>query len=146
MAGLIPFNNRKSIFSNRFDGFSNMLDDFFSDMLPARFFGADTFKIDVSEDDKSYLVEAELPGVKKSEIKLVLREGHLNIAIEREENKEDKRSNYIHKERRSSSMSRSVYLADIDEKAVDASFEEGILKVTLAKAPHEEGYKRIDIK
>jgi len=54
-----------------FEDFYNMLDDFFSgSLLQSRSLGRDTFKIDIEETEKEYLVVAEIPGVKKDEINL----------------------------------------------------------------------------
>jgi len=140
MAGLVPFNKNKSLFN------SNMLDDFFGDFLPTRFFSNDTFKVDVSENDKSYLVEAELPGIKKEEVNLSLDDDRLTISVEREEKTEDKKGSYIHKERRYGSMQRSIYLQDIANEGIDAKFENGLLKIEIPKQDKKDNSRRIEIK
>lgn len=98
----------------------------------------DSFKIDVKENENEYSIEAELPGVKKEEIKLDLNEGRLSISVERNENKEVEKDNYIHRERRYGKMSRSVYLSDVKPDGVNAKFKDGILEITVQKE------KRID--
>ena len=64
MAGLVPFNKRKSSLSRSgFGDFYSMLDDFFSNTWPwpTRSFFPDTFRLDVKESEKEYNVEAEIP-------------------------------------------------------------------------------------
>ncbi|KOA18643.1 hypothetical protein CLHOM_29270 [Clostridium homopropionicum DSM 5847] len=70
MAGLVPFNKKKGdLLNTGFKDFYNMLDDFFTDNWPSRrSLERDTFKVDVQEKDNEYLIEAELPGVKKEEV------------------------------------------------------------------------------
>ncbi|NLT39229.1 MAG: Hsp20/alpha crystallin family protein [Clostridiales bacterium] len=137
MANLIPFNRRvPDIMSNGFFDFRNMLDDFFSDDWPVslrRRLSCDTFKVDVQENEKEYLIEAELPGVTKDEVNIRLTDGRLNISVHKEENVEENKKNYIHKERRCSSMSRSIFLNDADAQNVKAKLDNGILSVTVPK-------------
>ena len=79
MAGLVPFNKRNShAVSTGFSDFDNMLDDFFTEGWPfgkSRMGG--TFKIDIQENDKDYVVEAELPGAKKDDVSIDYDEGKL---------------------------------------------------------------------
>lgn len=144
MAGLVPFNRNGSIMRPR--GFSNMLDDFFSDAWLPRTLGFDTFKIDVKEDEKAYFIDAELPGVKKEEINLALDDGKLSISVEREEKVDEEKENYVHRERRYGSYARSVYLADANPEGIDAKLEDGLLKVVVQKQDKGSGNKKIEIK
>ena len=127
MAGLIPFNRRNSSLARTgtgFDDFYNMLDDFFSDnWLSGRNLLRDTFKIDIQETDSEYRIEAELPELKE-EIDLGVEGDNLCILVNRNEevNKDDK--NYIHRERRVSSMSRRVRLANANLGETKAKSEE----------------------
>jgi len=142
MAGLIPFNRRNQGVTN----LGNMLDDFFSEAwLPGRNLLNDTFKVDVSETDDGYLIEAELPGTKKEEISLELNDGRLIIAVTKTEAKEDKKTNYIHRERRYEKAQRSVYLADADTDDIKAKLEDGILKIDVSKLKSKTSAKQIDI-
>ncbi|MDD3023869.1 MAG: Hsp20 family protein, partial [Syntrophomonadaceae bacterium] len=88
MSGLIPFNrNRSMLRTTGFEDFYNMLDDFFNDIKPStRSLVNDSFKIDVRENENDYCIDAELPGVKKEEIKIELNDGKFSIAVQREEN------------------------------------------------------------
>jgi HSP20 family protein len=115
-----------------FENFYNLMDDFFSSDL-ARSPRTDTFRLDLKETENEYLIEAELPGVKKEEIKVNMEEGNLSIEVTREEKSEDKNHSYIHRERRYQSMQRSIYLPDVDEDGVKAKLNDGVLEITVAK-------------
>lgn len=147
MAGLIPFNKKRSdLTSTGFYDFQNMLDDFFAEGWPfRRSLAGDTFKIDVQEGDKEYTVEAELPGVKKEELNISLDEGRLCISVNKEENIEEKEKNYIHRERRYSSMSRSVLLADSASDGIKAKLDDGVLTIRVPKKEKPDSSVNIEI-
>lgn len=145
MAGLIPFNWRKNALQTP-DSFQNMLEDFFNDDFPfRRSLQYDTFKIDLQETEKEYVVEAEIPGVPKENIDLSFDEGKLKISVKKEENKEDRSKNYIHRERKYSSMERTILLADIDEQGVKAKLDNGILTINIPKKEKVEKALKIEI-
>lgn len=147
MSGLVPFNkkNRSLIFDD-FGDFYNMVDDFFNFNWPSkRNLMKDTFKVDVQEHDNNYLVEAEVPGIDKNEINIEMNEGRLNISIKREESINEEKKNYIHKERRYSSMSRSIYLEDAKSEGIKASLENGVLKINVPKESRPNNSIKIDI-
>lgn len=135
MTGLVPFNRKNTgLLSTGFEDFYNMLDDFFSDnWSPRRSLERDTFKINVQQNGGEYLVEAELPGVNKEEIDLDLNEGRLTISVKREEKVNEEKKNYIHRESRYTSMSRSIYLADADSKGIKARLDNGLLSITVPR-------------
>lgn len=134
MRGLVPFNKKNTnLMSTGFDSFYNMLDDFFGEGFPRRSLERDTFKINVQQTDTEYLIEAELPGVNKDEINVDLNDGRLMISVEREEEIDKEEKNYIHKESRYSSMSRSMYLADAETKGIKAKLENGILNIVVPR-------------
>ncbi|WP_026478155.1 Hsp20/alpha crystallin family protein [Alkaliphilus transvaalensis] len=136
MAGLVPFNRKnKEISTNTGIGdFYNLLDDFFSNDWPfRRTLSYDTFKVDVEDNGKEYLIEAEMPGVDKKDINVELNDGKLTISITRDESSETKKKNFIHKERRYNSMSRSIYLEDSKPDAIKAKLENGVLKIIVPK-------------
>ena len=149
MAGLVPFNQRRSNLTLRprgFDDFTNMLDDFFSDnWMPSRSLMRDTFKLDVEEAEDHYKIEADLPGVKKEEISLDMNEGRLTIAIKREENSEEEKKNYLHQERRYCSMQRTIYLGNASAENIKAKLEDGVLKITVPKIKKTEATRSIEI-
>ena len=147
MAGLIPFNWKKHNLVNpeTYD-FNNMLEDFFNDDFPfRRNLQNDSFKIDLQENEKEYVVEAELPGVAKENVNLSFEEGKLKIAVKKEENLEEKNKNYIHRERRLSSMERVILLSDEAESEVKAKLDNGILTINIPKKEKAEKTLKIEI-
>jgi HSP20 family protein len=123
-----------------------MLDDFFSDgWTQGRNLLKDTFKIDVTETDGGYTVEAELPGVKKEEIDLSVDDDTLCVSVNREEEASAEGKNYVHRERRRSSMSRRVRLANANLGEIKAKLENGILAVTIPKQEKTDSLRKIAI-
>jgi HSP20 family protein len=147
MAGLVPFNKRRAdILSTGFDDLTNMLDDFFAEGWPfKRSLAADTFKIDVQDNKTEYFIEAELPGTQKNDINISLNDGRLNIAVNKTETVEENDKNYIHRERRFSSMSRSILLADADAAGIKAKLDNGVLSITVPKKVKADNSIVIDI-
>jgi HSP20 family protein len=150
MAGLIPFNRRNAELARAgagFEDFYNMLDDFFSDnwLSSGRNLSKDTFKIDISEADDGYHIEAELPGVKKEEIALGIEDENLLISVNRAEETNDEGKNFIHRERRTSSMSRRIRLAGADPDSIKAKLEDGVLNITIPKSEPVNTARTIEI-
>jgi HSP20 family protein len=145
MSALIPFNRKNSIaLSTGFGEFTNMLDDFFADGWPfRRSLVGDTFKVDLQENDKEYIVEAELPGIKKDDVNLDYNEERLRISINKSEEEEEKNKNYIHRERRYASMTRSIYLRNTKPDGITAKLEDGILRITVPKQDNPVNSKQI---
>ena len=146
MAGLIPYNRRNRGLVDRgfgdFNDFYSMMDDFFNDgWMSRRFFPRDTFKIDVQENDKEYLIEAELPGVDRDEINIDMNEGRMTISVRREESINKENKNYLHKERRFSSMSRSLYLDDAMSTGIKAKLDNGVLTIKVPKENKPNKYR-----
>ena len=87
-----------------------------------------------SED--AYTVEMNLPGVKKENVKIELKDGYLivNASTKSETTEEDKKTKYIRKERYSGSGSRTFYVGkDLTQEDIKAKFEDGVLKLTVPK-------------
>ena len=150
MAGLVPFNRRNANLTRAgagFDDFYNMLDDFFSDgTMSGRNLLRDTFKIDIVENDNEYIVEAEIPGIRKEEIDLNIEEETLSISVNRSEEVNKDEKNYIHRERRSTAMSRRIRLQGAKLDEISAKLEEGILSITIPKNIVTNSSRKIEIK
>lgn len=147
MKDLTPFHRRGG---NRMqsagDNFYHMLEDFFSgSKFLDRDFLQGSFKVDVEETPEEYNISADLPGVKKEEISLGLEDGKLTISVDREENIEDEKKSYLHKERRVSSMSRTLYLDHADSEKTSAKLEDGVLRITVSKDKKVDQSKKISI-
>ena len=91
--------------------------------------------VDITEDDKEYRIKAELPEIKKEEIKFTVENGVLVISGERKLEKEEKGRKYHGVERAYGSFVRSFSLPDdADADKVNAEFNDGVLKVHIAKS------------
>lgn len=105
------------------------------------------FKVDISENEGAFHIEAEMPGVQKEDIALGVDEGVLTIRGERKQETEEQGKNYHRIERTYGSFSRSFNLGElIDQENIEASFENGILHVSLPKAQQVRKTKEIAIK
>ena len=90
--------------------------------------------VDITEDDKEYLLKAELPELKKEEVKVTVENGELTISGERKFEKEEKGKKYHRIERSYGSFLRSFTLPEgVSGEKVVADFSEGVLKVHLPK-------------
>lgn len=118
---------------------NNFFDNFFTPRvdLGDNFFAP---KVDLHEKDNRYEISAELPGVKKEDIHLTLNQGLLSIEAEsRQENKEEKDGRIIRQERRYGKYARTFDLgAGVQDSDIHASFDNGILTVTVPKKPAQE--------
>jgi len=101
---------------------------------------------DVTEDEKEYLIKAELPEVKKDDVKVAVENGVLTISGERQFEKEQKNKKYHRVERAYGSFVRSFTLPEgADADKVNAEFKDGVLKVHLPKS-EEVKPKQIEVK
>jgi HSP20 family protein len=92
--------------------------------------------VDIKETPEEFIVKAELPEMKKEDIKVNVRENVLTIEGERKQEKEEKNERYHRVERTYGSFMRSFRLPEgIDEKKMLATYKDGVLDVHLPKAP-----------
>ena len=113
--------------------FDNLFDDFFTTGSQGT---SSVMKTDIVEKDGNYELSIEMPGVKKEDIQMELKDGYLNVTASHNTNKEDKdkEGRIIRQERVSGSYSRSFYVGeDIHTEDVKASFNNGELIVTVPK-------------
>ena len=102
--------------------------------------------VDLAEDDKEYLIKAELPEVKKEDVKVTVENGVLTITGERKFEKEEENKKYHRIERAYGSFMRSFTLPqDAAGDKINAEFKDGVLKVHLPKSA-EAKPKSIDVK
>ena len=130
---------------------SYLFDDLFDDMFPS-FNTRNTalMKTDIREKDGKYLLDIDLPGYQKEDIKISIFNGNLTISAEHNESNEEKdaKGNILRKERYSGSCSRTFYVGDaIKESDIHASFTNGILTIDFPSETkkQEEETKYIDI-
>ena len=132
----------------------NLFDDFMNDFafpvfpdVEKTLYGKhakNMMKTDVKETEDSYVVDIDLPGFEKDEIKLELENGYLTVSaakgLDKEETGEKK---YIRRERYAGSMSRSFYVGDhVTEEEIHPRYENGILTFSLPKEVKKEEKKR----
>lgn len=123
--------------------FDRVFHDFFGDDF-RRF---DYFHTDVIDQGDSYLLQAELPGFKKEEIKIDLNKDTLTISADHREEKELKKHNYVRQERRYNSYCRSFHIPGIRKDDITAEYKDGVLEITLPKDDVLiEDVKRIEIR
>ncbi|MFM1770056.1 MAG: hypothetical protein RJA22_2585 [Verrucomicrobiota bacterium] len=92
--------------------------------------------VDITEDDREYLIKAELPELKKEQVKVRVEKGTLILSGERKFEREEKEKKYHRIERAYGSFVRSFALPeDADAARVSAEFKDGMLQVHLPKTP-----------
>ena len=121
----------------------NMMDEFFDrDFFGERnpLFGKharNLMKTDIHENDKEYELSVELPGFKKEEISLDVKDGYLTISAEKgldKDEQEKESGHYIRRERYAGACSRSFYVGeDVQQEDIKAEFKHGILKLFVPK-------------
>lgn len=140
---------RKEGFGNLFNEMDSWFDDFersFNVSPLMKGLGND-FAVDVSENEKRFLVKAELPGVSENDIKVVFEDGILHISAEKKEIQEQSEGSFYRKEIRSGSFSRSFRVPDsVDADNIDASFKNGVLAVEIPKIEEQVVKKEIKVK
>lgn len=114
------------------------LDDVFDDFMFPTMKDSDFGKMrcDIYEKNGVYTLEMDIPGFDKKDVNIEIDDNdYLTITAEKvnESNEEDSDKNYIRKERSYGKYQRSFYLGDVDKERINASFENGILKVTMPK-------------
>ena len=131
----------------------NWLDDWFSfpsekDLMPRELYGKharNIMRTDVRENEESFELDIDLPGFKKEDIQAVVENGYLTVTASKglDKDEQDKKGNYIRRERYSGSCSRSFYVGDaITESEISAKFEDGILQLTIPKKVEKPEDKR----
>lgn len=136
-------------YGNIEDGFFSPLFDLFApeSANDRRYSKGLMMKTDIKTDEQNYTMEVELPGIKKENVSVDLKNGYLTVSVHEDHNEENgKKGHFIHKERYSGSASRSYYVGDVSQKDVHASFVNGLLTLTFPKEKKvEENQTRIAI-
>jgi HSP20 family protein len=128
------------------------MDRIFEGAAPCSPGGSDVFQgawapaVDIYENDGELVVEAELPGLEKGDIKVNVDDGVLTLKGERKLSKETKEENYHRVERAYGTFTRSFTLPDtVDAEKISAKHKDGVLRVSLFKKP-EAKPKVVDVK
>ncbi len=112
----------------------DVLDDVFNDSFFTKR-ESSIMKTDIIEKGNNYILKIDLPGYKKEDIKLELKDDYLTISatLSSSEDDSNEKENYIHKERFYGKCSRTFYVGNISEEDIKASFKDGILNITFPK-------------
>ncbi|MBQ3252957.1 MAG: Hsp20 family protein [Acholeplasmatales bacterium] len=94
-------------------------------------FNDSIMKTNIEETEKEYILQTELPGIKKEEVNINIDNDTLIIEVNKKEENDDKK--YLVKERQSLMMKRSFYLENMNENEVKAKLNDGILTVSVTK-------------
>ena len=136
----------------------NLFDDFFDDFFDFPVFddramqkaqkklygrhASNMMKTDVQEHDDHYEVDIDLPGFKKEELSLELKDGYLVISATKgldKDEKEKKSGKFVRRERYVGSMSRSFYVGeDMKQEDIHAKYESGVLKLSIPKTEEQK--------
>lgn len=125
----------------------NLIDDFMFPTVKENDFGK--MKCDIYEKDGVFYLEMDIPGFDKNDVDIQIDDNdYLTITAEKTSVNDDiDNKNYIRKERVYGKYQRSFYIGEIDKNAIEASFENGILKISMPKKEEEKlTSKKIEIK
>ena len=118
------FNEEEAFLANFFNGFSK---------------DGKLLKTDIAETDKDYLVFIDVPGLTKKDVKISLEDKYLTIKVESAKEENDAIT-YVRSERFYGTASRSFYVGDVEQKAINAKIDNGVLSITIPK----KNYKKVE--
>lgn len=134
----------------RFNPFSELRDPFSDDFFKGfalrpvyrMMEGEPQMRLDLSEDDRHFFVKAEIPGVRKEDIKVSVDGNQVSVSAEVKKEKEEKEgSKVIRSERYYGSVARSFTLGEnVDQSAAQAKYEDGVLQLILPKKPNGQSH------
>jgi len=130
-------------FRNEFD---RLFDSFFNTDDEETSLAAFSPAVDIKEKEKEYLISVELPGIKKEDIKMNVRDNQLTVSGEKVQEKKSDSDHYHRTERVYGSFQRSFRLPETaDQENISAEFKDGVLNITIPKLK-ESISKNINIK
>ncbi len=136
MYGMTPFTRNAFSLFNALDELDK---DFFSGSMTVN-----TCRTDIKDAGDKYIMESELPGFEKEDIKLDINGDYLVISAERKTEKDDSDENgkYIRRERTYGTYKRSFGISDVNSEEISAEYKNGILTISLPKKKPEEPVSR----
>lgn len=139
MFDLMPFGRNDRNLFNYLDSFEK---NFFNSMAS----DFTQFRTDIVDKGDKYVLEAELPGFSKEDISIDVQDNRLIVKAEHNEAEEEKKENYVRKERRYGSFTRSFDISEIKANEISAEYKNGILELSLPKQTTSSSMsRRIDI-
>ena len=141
MFELIPFTTRHVNVYDPFRAFDELQRSFFNERPTLG------FRTDVIDTGDAYKLDAELPGFKKEDISIDVENDCLTISVERKVEDEDKRPNFVKRERVYGSFSRSFDVSGINVEGIQAAYNDGILTLTMPKKVEQKpASRKLEIK
>lgn len=134
MFELSPHRKRRELMTSLF-GWDPIKEFWGNDFLPQMF---NEIRTDIKENENEYIVEAELPGIKKEDLVVELKENTLTIAAKTVHEEKKESENYLRRERSVGQVSRSYYVENVDHDAVKADYKDGVLKIILPKQKEDK--------
>ena len=137
MFGLTPFDSRRNDMMNfgwnQFHEMESMERSLFGNN--SLFDGFKSMRTDIQDNGSEYVLQADMPGFDKSEIKLSLKNDILTISADKKDEvvDNDENGNFIRRERSYGSYKRSFDVSGIDQKAIKANYKDGVLTLNLPK-------------
>ena len=131
MFELIPFTRHVNVY-DPFRAFDELERNFFNDRQTL------SFRTDVIDTGDAYKLDAELPGFKKEDISIDVENDCLTISVVRKPEEGDKRPNYVKRDRVFGSFSRSFDVSGINVEGIQASYQDGILTMTMPKKAEQK--------
>jgi HSP20 family protein len=128
---VVPYSNKRNFYP-MMSLFDKFVDDFFKDDQVQD--NQRTMAIDILEEENKFVIEANLPGFKKKDVKININNNELIIEAKKEEKKEEKKGSYCRCERYQGSYRRVLSLNDeVDKNKIEAKFEDGVLILDIPK-------------
>ncbi|KLU61316.1 18 kDa heat shock protein [Peptococcaceae bacterium CEB3] len=146
MFGLTPYRHSAIQVPENLFPVENLFTNFFTDPFFSNApWGMSEMKVDIKDTEKTYVLEADLPGIQKEDLRLEFDNGCLSIAVERDEQTKSEQDKYLRQERRYASTARTFAFEDVNPEQISAHYEDGVLQVTLPKKDVSEKAQRIQI-
>ncbi|KDR93790.1 HSP20 family protein [Peptoclostridium litorale DSM 5388] len=138
-----PFDRKKESLMRYFD---KVFEEDFWNFPTPDFFTEGFIRTDIRETETEYILEADLPGFTRDDVKIKIKDNYLILSAEKKQEIEESAEGYIRKERSYGSLKRSFFLENIKEDEISAKFEHGVLTIVLPKSKEEKKEERaIDI-
>lgn len=141
---------RKNSMTRKQDIFDDFFDNFFNDDFLAPLRSIETkmtsgFRVDVLDNGDHYMIEADLPGFEKDNVKIEYENKYLTITARKEVSEDINEENYIRRERQFGEYRRSFYIDNVIPEEIEAKFKNGVLKIRVNKEPINKNIKEIEI-
>ncbi len=138
MFDLVPFRRDGNDLSSFFDELERNFMRTFGSPMPA-------FKTDIVDKGDKYILEADIPGFNKEDIEIAVYDNTLTITAKHDAKKEENNENYIRRERRYGSYTRSFDVSNIKTEEIKADYKNGVLTLELPKKEGRPNARKIDI-